>query len=56
VEQGADALAEISDKEEDFVDRARSPKYNSRLACQCVLLQDQDLVVTVPDQSLIIGH
>jgi 2Fe-2S ferredoxin len=56
VEQGGDALAEISDKEEDFVDRARSPKYNSRLACQCVLLEDQDLVVTVPDQSLIIGH
>lgn len=56
VEQGGDALEEISEKEEDFVDRARNPKYNSRLACQCVLNEDTNLVVTIPDQSLIIGH
>jgi ferredoxin, 2Fe-2S len=56
IESGADSLAEISEKEEDFVDRARNPKYNSRLACQCVLLEDTDLVVTIPDQSVIIGH
>lgn len=56
VEQGADALAEISEKEEDFVDRARNPKFNSRLACQCTLLTDTDIVVTIPDQSQIIGH
>jgi ferredoxin, 2Fe-2S len=56
VESGADSLAEISEKEEDFVDRARNPKYNSRLACQCTLLEDTDLVVTIPDQSVIIGH
>ena len=56
VESGADSLAEISDKEEDFVDRARNPRHNSRLACQCTLLEDTDLVVTIPDQSVIIGH
>ena len=56
VEQGAESLTEISDTEEDFVDRARSPKHNSRLACQCTLIEDKDLVVTIPDQSVIIGH
>lgn len=56
VEQGMDALAEISDKEEDFIDRARNPKLNSRLACQCVLESDSDIVVIIPDQSNIIGH
>ena len=56
VEQGAESLTEISDTEEDFVDRARSPKHNSRLACQCTLIEDEDLVVTIPDQSVIIGH
>ena len=56
VEQGGDNLPEMSDKEEDFVDRARNPRYNSRLACQCVLQADEDLVVTIPDQSVIIGH
>jgi len=56
VEKGEDIVKEISDKEEDFVDRARNPKINSRLACQCILEEDGDLVVTVPDQSDIIGH
>ncbi len=56
VDSGADSLTEISEKEEDFVDRARNPKYNSRLACQCTLLEETDLVVTIPDQSVIIGH
>lgn len=56
VEQGSESLTEISDKEEDFVDRARNPKHNSRLACQCTLIEDTDLVITIPDQSVIIGH
>jgi ferredoxin, 2Fe-2S len=46
----------MSDAEEDFVDRARNPKINSRLACQCVLEEEGDLKVIVPDQSMIIGH
>jgi 2Fe-2S ferredoxin len=56
---GEDQLQEISDREEDFIDRATNPRINSRLACQCVLTEDSiDLIieVLVPDQSRIIGH
>ena len=56
VEQGEDLLPEMSDREEEYVDRARNPKYNSRLACQCKLSEDGDLRVIIPDQSGIIGH
>ncbi|MFM6952523.1 MAG: 2Fe-2S iron-sulfur cluster-binding protein [Bacteroidota bacterium] len=56
VERGEDLLPDMSDREEEYVDRARNPKYNSRLACQCKLSEDGDLVVTIPDQSGIIGH
>ena len=56
VEQGSDFLEKLSDKEEDFIDRAKSPKLNSRLACQCILLDDnKNIVVTIPDQSLLLG-
>ncbi len=57
VESGEDLIAEISDKEEDFIDRAINPRIESRLACQCVLEDGEgELEVTVPDQSNIIGH
>lgn len=56
IENGDDLLPEMSDREEDYVDRARNPKYNSRLACQCKLLAEGEITVTVPDQSGIIGH
>ncbi|MCP4439317.1 MAG: 2Fe-2S iron-sulfur cluster binding domain-containing protein [Aureispira sp.] len=59
VENGDDVLQEISDREEDFIDRAINPRIESRLACQCELVEDdKDLVieVVVPDQSRIIGH
>lgn len=57
VEQGEDYLEEISDKEEDFIDRAINPRLESRLACQCVILEDDaTLIVTIPDQKRIIGH
>lgn len=56
VDQGEDLFPEMSDREEEYVDRARSPRYNSRLACQCKLSITGDLLVTVPDQSGIIGH
>jgi ferredoxin, 2Fe-2S len=55
--QGDQFIPEITDKEEDFVDRARNPRLNSRLACQCELLQDnRELHVHIPDQGTIIGH
>jgi len=54
IDNGMDSLPEISDKEEDFIDRAENPKINSRLGCQCVV--NSDIEVTIPDQSSIIGH
>lgn len=56
VEKGEDLFPEMSEREEEYVDRARNPKYNSRLACQCKLEEDGEIVVTIPDQSVIIGH
>lgn len=57
VESGDDFLEELSDKEEDFIDRAVSPRINSRLGCQCVLQEgDGNIVVTLPDQSQFLGE
>lgn len=57
IEEGENFFPEMSDREEEYVDRARNPRYNSRLACQCKLEKEgTDLVVTIPDQSGIIGH
>ena len=54
---GEDFLEEISDKEEDFIDRARNPRIESRLGCQCVILEDDAVVeIQIPDQSLIKEH
>ena len=57
IHKGEDDLEEISDAEEDFIDRAINPRLESRLGCQCVIL-DEDAVIEVeiPDQSRIIGH
>lgn len=54
IDEGMDTLPDISDKEEDFIDRAVNPKLNSRLACQCRI--SGDLEVTIPDQSVYLGH
>lgn len=54
IAKGMNDLPEISDKEEDFIDRAENPKINSRLGCQCII--NSDIEVTIPDQSSIIGH
>jgi 2Fe-2S ferredoxin len=57
VHEGEKYLEEISDKEEDFIDRAIKPKLNSRLACQCIVLSEDAIIeVEIPDQSRIIGH
>ena len=58
LEKGEEFVEEISDKEEDFIDRARNPKLSSRLSCQCVLFTDGSgtLEVLVPDQSVILGE
>jgi 2Fe-2S ferredoxin len=54
IDKGMNDLPEISDKEEDFIDRAENPKINSRLACQCIV--SYNIEVKIPDQSSIIGH
>ncbi len=57
IESGDEFLEEISDKEEDFIDRAINPRLESRLGCQCIILDDDATIeVTIPDQSRIIGH
>jgi 2Fe-2S ferredoxin len=58
LESGDDYVPEISDREEDFIDRARNPRINSRLACQCILEQNGsgEIIVTLPDQSLLHGE
>jgi 2Fe-2S ferredoxin len=57
IEAGEDYLEEISDKEEDFIDRAINPRLESRLGCQCVILEEEAVIeVQIPDQSRIIGH
>jgi len=57
IEKGEEFLEEISDKEEDFIDRAINPRIESRLGCQCIILDNNaEITVTIPDQSQIIGH
>ena len=54
---GDEFVAELSDKEEDFIDRARNPRINSRLGCQCILNPGSGVLnVKVPDQSLLHGE
>lgn len=57
VDQGENLIEELSDKEEDFIDRAVNPRLNSRLGCQCVLLNGSgELTVTLPDQTQFLGE
>ena len=57
LEEGEDYVEELSDKEEDFIDRAVSPRLNSRLGCQCVLQDGEGkVVVTLPDQTQFLGE
>ncbi len=56
LEHGESFVEPISDREEDFIDRAKNPKLNSRLACQCVMLEEgKEITITVPDQRLLLG-
>lgn len=57
VDKGESFLEELSDKEENFIDRAVNPRLNSRLGCQCLLLDGDGFVeVTLPDQSQFFGE
>lgn len=57
VDEGMDNIDEITDREEDFVDRAVNPRLNSRLGCQSLLLDgDGQIEVTIPDQTQFLGE
>jgi ferredoxin, 2Fe-2S len=58
VENGMDCIDEISDKEEDFIDRAVNPTLNSRLGCQSLLLDEGSglIEVKIPDQTQFLGE
>lgn len=57
VEKGEDFIEELSDKEEDFIDRAVNPRLNSRLGCQCILKEGTgNIEVTLPDQTQFLGE
>jgi ferredoxin, 2Fe-2S len=57
IEKGAEHIQELSDKEEDFIDRAVNPRINSRLGCQCVLENGTGaLTIRIPDQTQFLGE
>jgi 2Fe-2S ferredoxin len=57
IEKGMDFIDEITDREEDYIDRAVNPRLNSRLGCQSLLLEgDGEVQVTLPDQSQFLGE
>jgi len=54
IEAGMEHLPEITEKEEDYVDRAINPRLESRLGCQCKV--GGPIKVRIPDQRMMIGH
>lgn len=57
VEKGMEYIDELSDREEDFIDRAINPRLNSRLGCQSLLLDGSgEIEVTLPDQTQFLGE
>ena len=52
IDKGMDSIDELTDREEDFIDRAMNPRLNSRLGCQSLLLDgDGEIEITLPDQT-----
>ena len=57
VEKGMESIDEITDREEDFIDRAVNPRLTSRLGCQSLLLEGEgEIEVIVPDQTQFLGE
>jgi 2Fe-2S ferredoxin len=51
VSKGLDSLPEVSDKENDIMDKAFDVRAESRLACQA-MVSDQDVSVEIVEESL----
>ena len=57
IEKGMDHIDELTDREEDFIDRAVNPRLNSRLGCQSLLLDGEgEIEVILPDQTQFLGE
>lgn len=57
VHAGMEHLEELSDREEDYIDRAVNPRINSRLGCQCFLQAGSGTIeITLPDQTQFLGE
>src|SRR4026208_1712760 len=57
IDKGMEYVDEITDKEEDFIDRAVNPRLNSRLGCQSLLNDGEGVIeVTLPDQTQFLGE
>jgi 2Fe-2S ferredoxin len=58
IKSGAGHVAALSDKEEDFIDRAVNPRIESRLGCQCILAKGGtgELEIILPDQTQFLGE
>jgi 2Fe-2S ferredoxin len=57
INKGEDFMPEITDKEEDFIDRAVNPRISSRLGCQCILVNAAgEIEITLPDQTQFLGE
>jgi 2Fe-2S ferredoxin len=50
VEEGLDSLPEVTDKENDIMDKAFDVRAESRLGCQAKVA-DQDIVVEITEES-----
>jgi ferredoxin len=51
VKQGLEALSEVSDREEDIMDKAFDVRPASRLGCQAKLVADRTYVVEISRES-----
>lgn len=57
VNEGMQYIDDISDREEDFIDRAVNPRLNSRLSCQSLLLKGRgEIRALIPDQTQFLGE
>ncbi len=57
VNNGEAHIEELTDREEDFIDRAINPRLSSRLGCQCTLIgSGGNIEVTLPDQTQFLGE